>query len=57
MRFLRPVAGHRRIDQTRAEDIRQEVNIFAVRKKINGYKQNYYERILRICQLTEFFGR
>jgi hypothetical protein len=28
MRFLRPVAGCRRIDQRRNEDISKEVNIF-----------------------------
>jgi hypothetical protein len=28
MRFLRPVAGYRRIDQMRTEAIRQELNIF-----------------------------
>jgi hypothetical protein len=47
MRFLRTVAGYRRTYQRRGVDIRQELNIFVLRKKLNECQQHNYEHILR----------
>jgi hypothetical protein len=46
MRFLRSVAGYRRIDEKRNTDIRQNLKIFNLGEKIREYQQNYFEHIL-----------
>jgi hypothetical protein len=48
MRFLRSVAGYRRIDKKRNTDIRQNLKIFNIGDKIKEYQQNYFEHILRM---------
>jgi hypothetical protein len=47
MGFLRSVAGYRRIDKKRNTDIRHNVKIFILRKKIKEFQQNYFEHMLR----------
>jgi hypothetical protein len=46
MRFLKLVAGFRRIDKKRNTDIRQNLKIFSLGEKIKYYQQNYFEHIL-----------
>jgi hypothetical protein len=41
MRFVRSVAGYRRMDTERNADIRQDLKIFNVGEKIKEYQQNY----------------
>jgi hypothetical protein len=48
MRFLRSVAGYRKIDKKRNTDIRQNLKIFNLGQKIREYQQNYFEHILRM---------
>jgi hypothetical protein len=48
MRFLRSVAGYRRIDKKRNTDIRQNLKIFNLWEKIKEYQQNDFEHILRM---------
>jgi hypothetical protein len=45
MRFLRSVAGCRRMDKKRNIDIRQEINIFNLGEKIKEYQRNYLKHI------------
>jgi hypothetical protein len=48
MRFLRSVAGYRRMDKERNTDIKQELNIFNLGEKVKEYQWNYLEYILRM---------
>jgi hypothetical protein len=48
MRFLRLVAGYRRIDKKKNIDIRQDLKILNLREKIKAYQQSYFEHILRM---------
>jgi hypothetical protein len=48
VRFLRSVAGYRRIDKKRNTDIRQNLKIFNGGEKKKEYQQNYFEHILRL---------
>jgi hypothetical protein len=48
VRFLRPVAGYRRMDKKRNTDIRQNLKIFNLGEEIKECQQNYFERILRM---------
>jgi hypothetical protein len=48
MRFLRSVAGYRRIDKKINTDIRQNLKIFNIGGKIKEYQHNYFEDILRM---------
>jgi hypothetical protein len=48
MELLRSVTGYRRTDKKRNTDIRQDLNIFNLGKKINYCQQNYFEHILRM---------
>jgi hypothetical protein len=48
MRYFRLVSGYRRTDQRKNEDIRQDLNIFNLREKINACQQHYYKKILRM---------
>jgi hypothetical protein len=48
MRFMRSVAGYRRIDKKRDTDIRQHLKIFNLGKKIREHHQSYFEHILRM---------
>jgi hypothetical protein len=48
MRFLRSVAGYRRMDTKINTDIRQNLKIFNLGQKIKEYQYNYFEHILRM---------
>jgi hypothetical protein len=48
MRYLRSVAGYRRTDKKRNTEIRQNLKIFNLGRKIREYQQNYFEHILRM---------
>jgi hypothetical protein len=48
MKFLRSVAGYTLLDQKRSTDIRSELKIFNLTKRIEKQKENWQERILRM---------
>ncbi|PSN51859.1 hypothetical protein C0J52_04740 [Blattella germanica] len=48
MKFLRSVAGHRRLNMRRNEDIRKERIIFKLNDKIEEYRVNWLEHVERM---------
>jgi len=48
MRFLRSVTGYTRLDKIRSEDIRQELEIFAIQDVRLKYKQNWINHLERM---------
>jgi hypothetical protein len=52
MRFLRPVAGYRLIDNRRNEDIREELLIIDVNSRIKDYQIKWLQHLERMEQKT-----
>jgi hypothetical protein len=48
IKFLRSVAGYTLLDQKRSTDIRSELKIFNLTKRIEQLKENWHEHILII---------
>ncbi|RZF44869.1 hypothetical protein LSTR_LSTR004494 [Laodelphax striatellus] len=48
MRFLRKVKGCDRRDQIRNDDIRTELNVYSMNKKVSEYRQQWREHIQRM---------
>jgi hypothetical protein len=54
MRFLRSIAGYRRVNERKSINIIEELNIFSLGEKVKEYHQNCLEHILRIVNLQNF---